>query len=142
MTVAVGFMLLILAGVLTFASLRSTYFILKFLAGLSWWGLAFYWHGNPFDTASGSAMTVIVIVVFFVGLALIAMPFWTTRIVNGKETNSGRFRLPFTKTDEELEEAKRKSKLPSRDERLEAYKDRVDAVIKGERIKPRRTGRM
>lgn len=143
MTVTVDFMLLALAGILTFAAIKSgTYFILRFLAGLAWWGLAFYWHNNPFDTASGSAMTVIIVVVIFVGLAMIAMPFWYSKVKDGKETGGGRFKLPFMKTDDELDEIAKRNRLPSREERLDAYRDRVDAAIKGERIRPRRTRRM
>ena len=116
------------AGMMSFLSLRGSYWILKFLAGASWWALAVYWLNSPPSVvAQGSSVDRIVIVLFFIiGLSFMLMPFWHTKTQEGREVG-GRFRLPFMSQEEE--EAKPPS--PSRSERNAAYRAKVNNSLRG-----------
>ena len=122
---------LIFAGILSFLGIRSSYYILKFLAGLAWWALALYWINSPPSTITkGSSVdTVVVVLLFIIGLAFMFMTFWTSKVSNGQETG-GRLRLPFMKTDEQEEELRR-GQTPPRQERNAAYAQRVRRALGG-----------
>lgn len=125
--------LLVFAGILSFISARSSYWILKFLAGCVWGVVGMYWISSPQGGVQhGSSVdTGIIILFFFIGFAFMLMTFWNTKTQNGQE--SGRFRLPFMATEEEEELAERQRKLPTRQQRTDAYKERLNKANRGER---------
>ncbi len=125
-----------IAGVMSFLALRSSYFVLKFLAGLSWWGFAVYWLSNrPVAITAGSATdTIILLLLFFFGIAIMLMPFWYTKTEEGQEIGRG-FKLPFMKTPEEEEKA---NYHEGRGERNDAYRNRVYGALGGRRPARRR----
>jgi len=54
--------LIALCGILSFLSVRSSFYPLKWLAGFSWWGLLFYWLTNPVDAIARGDPTDIAII--------------------------------------------------------------------------------
>lgn len=128
---ATGFVLALLAVGLSAIAVKTSYWLLKPLAGFVWGLLCFYIIQNPIDADASSAIqTMVIIVTGGIGAAFILMPFWTTRTNNGVET--GRLRLPFMDTDEEIEAESQRRYLPTRQERTSAYQERVDAALRGE----------
>jgi hypothetical protein len=116
----------VLAGILSFIGAKSSFWILKVLAGLSWWGLDFYWMSSPpSNIVKGSAVDQLMIALLIVvGLAFMLMPYWYTSSKNGQEEGKG-FKMPFQKTQEE-EEDYRARYSPSRKERNAHYIDRLN----------------
>lgn len=107
---------------MTFIGTRTTYWIFKVLSGFFWWALAFYWNQLPVST-DPSLRTMLVLVPIAIGLACLFWGFWVSRTING-ETIS-KFKLPFTKEDEDLDE----TTAPSHAERVEKYKTRLSRRI-------------
>ena len=109
---------------------RNSYWILKVLDGFFWWALAFYWVLNPIiDDAS--MKNILLMVLIGLGIACMFWPFWETRTLNGKETGSGRLRLPFMRTDSQEEELQKSRYSPSRYERNSQYAQRIDDARNG-----------
>jgi hypothetical protein len=126
--------LFLVCGILTYVGVRSSYYPLKFFAGVSWLFMMIYWLGNPPSSIVVGSTTHTVGMLIFIGmsLAMILMPFWYTKNKDGVEI--GRFRVPFLSPTEEDEEAERQRRhTPSRQERTNAYADRLDAALRGER---------
>jgi len=134
MTVDVaGYTFGIMAIGLSFISARTSYWLLKFMAGLSWWVVGMFWIANsPSDIAKGSPTDIaILFLLFFAGLAFMLMAFWTTRQDKGQEVGKG-FKIPFiSPSDEEEEEERRRSYRPSRQERNSVYSQRVRSALQG-----------
>lgn len=122
---------LALAAIITFFGLRTSYWVMKVIAGFTWFGVLAYWkNATPTNITPGSPTDTMIILLFvIIGIAMLVMPLWTTKNENGSETGTG-FRLPFQKTDEE--EAKARYK-PSKDERQAAYMARVNGAVRGRR---------
>ena len=118
------------AGIVSFIGARSSFWLLKFLAGLAWWAGAMYWINNrPSTIAQGDPEDIAVIgLLFFVGLAFMLMPYWYTK----EDGAGGRFRLPWMQTDDQEEEDARARYSPSRSERNAAYEARVQGALKGQ----------
>lgn len=129
-----GYMLAIVAIGISFVASRSTYWILKFMAGLFWWVVALFWVSNaPAGITKGSPEDIaIIIALFFVGIAFMLMPLWYTKLQNGREIG-GRLRLPFMRNDEQEEEERMRRYLPSRSERVDRYVSRLESALRGER---------
>lgn len=123
----------IFAGIMSFLGAKSTYYILKFLAGVSWWALAMYWINSPPSTITkGSAIDTVVIVLFFIiGIAMMFMPMWYEKQTNGGV--EGRFKIRWPQmlggTSEEEENA---PPAPTRSERTADYATRVNRALRGE----------
>lgn len=118
--------LFVFAGIMTFVAVRSTYWILKFLAGLVWGGVCIYWLGNPpssIDVGS-SAHTAILIAMAAIAFSMALMPFWYTSNKNGQEF--GRFKMPWQKVEEEEEPYK-----PTSRERNVSYQRRINERLSG-----------
>lgn len=123
--------LIAVCAIITFAGAKTSYYVLKFLAGLSWMGLAAFWLANPFIAQGSPTDVIIIMTVLFMGLGCMLWAFWTPSISNGRESG-GRFRIPFvTPTDEEEEAERQRSYRPTRAERNEAYSRRVDRALQG-----------
>ncbi len=124
-----------LAVAITLISLKTSFYVWKFVAGLAWWGAAAYWIAyRPSAIAAGSAPDVIIILVLIVaGLGVGLMPFWYTTQENGQEMGRG-FRFPFMRTPEQEERDNYRS---THSERSRAYSDRVYGAMNGRRL-PRR----
>lgn len=115
----------VVAGILSFIGAKSSFYILKILAGIAWWALDFYWISSPpSNIVKGSPVDqVIIMLLVIVGLAFMLMPLWYTPSENGKEKGMG-FKFPFQKTSEEEEEYRFRN-APSRKERTAAYRERI-----------------
>ena len=123
---------IIFAGIMSYIGSRSTYWILKFLAGGAWFAFAIYWINNPPSTiVQGSATdTVVIVLLFVIGLAFMFMPFWYPQRENGQEIG-GRLRLPFMKTDEQEALDNQQRYSPTMRERNENHRDRVNNALRG-----------
>lgn len=128
---AVGYVLSLLILGLSMIAAKSSYYILKFMAGVAWLAMAIYWISDtPSSIVQGSVTDkVVIIFLIFMGVAFILMPFWYPKRQNGDEVG-GRLRLPFMPTDEEEEESTRD--LPTRSDRNRSYQDRVNSALRGE----------
>ena len=120
----------IIAIGLSWFGLKTTYWILKFLAGASWFALLAYWKTNmPSAIVTGSSTdTIVTVLLIFVGLAMMFSTFWYSKNDNGMEVGRG-FRLPFMNHDDEEEI----QALPTHTERVNAYRKRVNSRLKGGR---------
>lgn len=128
---ATGFIIAMLVIGLSAMAIKTSFWLLKPLAGFVWGLLCFYFVANPIGGDATSAVhTMSLVVTGGIAAAFILMPFWYSRVNNGVET--GRLRLPFMDTDEEIEAERQRRYLPSRQERTSAYQDRVDAALRGE----------
>jgi len=125
MTLAI---LLVFAGIMSFIAARSSYWVLKFLAGLSWWGVAAFWISTPpASITPGTPVDVIMIVLWFAaGLSFMVMTFWYTKTEEGQEVGRG-FRLPFQKPPEPS------APIQTRKDRAAAYQNRVNKALRGDR---------
>jgi len=130
-------MILALCLGLTYISLKTSFYILKVLAGISWFGMGAWVIAHPIgDNASSPVQTIIMLVCFFVGISMFFLPFWTTKISNGREVGSG-WKLPFMPSDEDEEAERQRSYMPSRQERNAAYSQRVRGALHGRRTNRR-----
>ncbi len=118
---------------MTALAIKNTYWIMKVLAGFTWFGLLAYWKTNPPSTITiGSATDQIIVMLFIIiGLALIFMPFWFTKNENGQEIGRG-FRFPGMKREEETPPPS-----PTRSERNAEYQQRVNSALSGRNIRRR-----
>lgn len=126
---------------LTYIASRSSFYLLKFIAGVSWWGLMAYWLANRPDsiTAGSGVDTLVVALLVVIGLAVMFMSAWTTRTVNGVEKSGFNIRIPQFlggKTEEEEATERRLSARTWRDRR-DIYQERLDGATRGRRIPPR-----
>lgn len=128
---ATGLFLLVMAFVLSFLGLRSPNILLKVLAGIAWVGLGVYWTNNtPASITKGSSTdTIIMVVLYFAGIAFMLSPFFTTR-KNGVETGGG-FRVNMDRLMSR--EDRETSKNPDRHSRNSAYEDRIQEALHGRR---------
>ena len=112
---------------------NRTYGILKFLAGVVWFGVLAYWLNGlrPATIAVGSpADQIIILFLVGVGLSVMLMPWWYEKDKEGKEESRGKLRLPFISEDEEPEEPRF---APTRQERVTSYASRVNGALNGTR---------
>lgn len=121
--------------VLTYIGTRSSYWVLKFMAGIAWLGTGGFWRSNtPTVVTAGSSSDTIVLMLFMtLGVAMLLMPLWYTKNENGVEVGRG-FRIPFMKSEED----EPKPYTPNRVERNSDYANRVSSALNGTRISRRR----
>lgn len=112
---------------LTWVGAKSSFWILKALAGLSWIAMAMFWQSNPPSTvvAGTPVDTVIILLFWFLGIAMLFMPFWYT---SGEEQGKG-FRMRISRLLGREEEEP--PPPPSRSERSTEYRDRVNGALRG-----------
>ncbi len=124
--------LIAIAGILVFAGLKTTFYIIKILAGLAWIGLFAWWQISPFTTAGSPAHVIVLMVVLFAGIACFFWPMWETKFKNGQE-RGGRFRLPGMQSDEQEEEERQRRNISTWHEGADAYTAKLNAALRGER---------
>jgi hypothetical protein len=125
----VSAMLLGACGILSYVAIKSSFWILKFIAGISWWGLAFWWIADPFTTAGTPPHIVMLFVALLAGIAMMMLTFWQTKNdPTGRET--GKFHIPFTSSDDEDESSRHVS---THQERVAAYRSRIGGAYNGDR---------
>jgi hypothetical protein len=126
------------ALVMTSIATRTSYWILKMLAGFTWFAVAVYWKNNlPSGITLGSTVDNVVLVILGgIGVAMMLMPFWYTKPINGQEVGAGfkALRSRFFGGEEGEEE---ETHEVSREERLAAHRNRVTRAIHG-RVERRR----
>lgn len=125
-----GFIVLALG--LSFLGAKSSYWILKFLAGAIWWVFGIYWINYPPSVVTEGSSTdkAVIVFLFITGAVFWLWTFWNARRDNGVEVG-GRLRFPFMKTDEQEAEYKARTQRVSRSERVRRYQDRVDDALNG-----------
>ncbi len=106
---------IVVAAIFTLAAVRSSYYILWFLAGASFWGLGVWLVYNPFVVGGSPVNDIILTICFLGGLALMFGMNWRT---NAKGESGFNFRIPrmFGGQSEE-EEASGRSARNWRDRR-------------------------
>lgn len=124
--------LIAIAGILSFISIRTTYYIIKVLSAVAWLGLFAWWIANPFTTAGSPAHVIVLMLLLFISIAFMFFPFWEAKFKNGSESG-GKWRLPFQATEEEEELSAQQRKLPTHQQRVDAYYARIEARLRGER---------
>ena len=119
--------LIVLALGSSWVGLKSSYWILKLLAGGTWGILAVYLVNNPLGgDASQPLQTVALLIITAFAAAMAFMPFWYD-----KQEGRGRLRLPFMQTDEQEEQSMAASRRPSMTERNADYEERVKNALNG-----------
>jgi hypothetical protein len=132
------FVLAVVAIGLTFTAIRSSYYILRFFAGVAWWGLGVWWIYNPLMAGSNPVNDIVMILCFFGGFAMMLMMAWGFRTVNGRETGSFNVRLPqFLGGQPESEEEETITQTRNSRERRADYTTRANAATRGRRIRTR-----
>lgn len=118
--------ILVLAVVFSFLGAKSSYYILKFLAGASWAAGGIIWINTANDAIpNGSPLQVIIMWMFYIfGIAFMFYPFWRT----GGES-LGKI-IPFWRSEEDDEESRH---LPTRSERNDAYSKRINRALNNHR---------
>lgn len=126
--------LFILCGIMSFVSAKSSYYILKVICGFCWCLLLAYWVKYPpsIVTAGSEVHTMGVVIFIGIAVAFFFFPMWAPKFQNGQELG-GRFRLPFMSTEEQEEEERQRRHLPTRNERVSEYRERLDAAMRGDR---------
>jgi len=133
------FFFLVLPLGLTYIASRSSYYILRFIAGGAWWGLMAYWLVNrPSSITAGSAVdSIVVILLLTIGLAVMFMTSWTTRTVDGVERGGFNVRLPIWLggQSEEDELAERRNSAMTSRTRRDLYRERANSALRNRRIR-------
>jgi hypothetical protein len=111
---------------LTYIATRTTYWIFKVFVGFIWWALAFYWNTLPITT-DASLRTILVLLPIGIGIGCLFWGFWQNGIKDKYGNESGRFRLPFHR-DEDDDEPE-----PTRVDRMNNYSDRIRHAQNGNR---------
>jgi len=131
--------IIIVAGIFTFVAVRSSYYILRFFAGVAWWAVGVWWIYNPLAAAGSPVNDIMLTLAFFGGLALMLMMAWRTDTINGREVSGFHISIPGflggQSEEDELAERQRMART-SRDRRAD-YRERADSAIRGRRIPPR-----
>jgi hypothetical protein len=120
------------ALILTWIASKSSYWILKALAGGTWFFELAYWMygGRPTSITQGTPPDqLIVVILFTLGIVMFLMIFWGSRSQNGYEV--GGFRLPW-----QTEEEKPAPIIQTSYDRRVAYENRIADRMNGGR--PRR----
>ncbi len=123
----------LLPGIVSFLCIRSSYSALKFCAGVAWWVAAFYWFNSPPSSivVGSSVHTIMLTLLGAIGFVFVVMILWQTKRENGQET--GRFRLPFSQTDEEVEQERAQERYrTSHSERVASHMAKVSSARRGE----------
>ena len=126
---------------LTYIGIKSSYYLLKFMAGAVWLFMLAVWVNQPPTgfTAGNATHTIALIIFFGLALAMFFSPIWSTRTVNGEERGAFNVRLPRilggkTEVEEQLEMERNASTWR---DRRGSYQDRLDGAIKGRRTRSR-----
>ena len=126
MTSEVAIILAVVA-ILTFASLKTSFYLVKFFAGASYWLLGAYLVYNPLSATESAINNIALPIIFIGGFAFILMPFWYENKITG---NGGRlrFKLPpaLGGMSDEEEEAQAERSGRNYKERATAYRSRVN----------------
>lgn len=118
--------LIAVCGIMSFIAYKSSYWIMKFLAGIMWFVLGMWWVANPIISTPSPAQNGLIIGIFIIGVAFIFMPFWFTKESNGEEHSH--FRLPGISHEEEPEVP-----MMTREQRITAHREKVNKALNGER---------
>lgn len=118
-----------ISAVFSFLGAKSSYYILKFLAGASWVASGLYWQSNPpSNIIAGSPTHVIIMILLWIfGIAFMFYPFWRT---NGE--SFGKI-VPFWRSQEDEDEISRARYLPTRSERNQSYSNRINGALNNHR---------
>lgn len=133
-----GYTFAVIAVGVSFIAARSSYYLLKFMAGVCWWIVAIFWLANaPAGIAKGSPEdTAIVVMLFFVGIAFMFMPLWVTKTVNGREEGGFNVRIPRVfggQSEEEESVAKMRGARTSAGRRADYAERMNNAMGRGRR---------
>jgi hypothetical protein len=120
---------LAIAAIFSFLAAKSSYYILKFLAGAAWVGMGLTWANIPPTLVpAGSATHTIILLLFWIfGISFMFYPFWRT---NGDTL--GKI-VPFWRSQEENDEIEQSRRLITRSERNKAYSSRVSNALNNRR---------
>jgi len=119
---------------------RSTYYLLKILAGVAWIGVATYWNNNPtplfaFDSAGH---TIFYILFWGLAVAMFFMPMWYSKTnASGEKTGRMNIRLPqFLGGQSEVDELKERQRMATTSfDRRDTYRKRLNDALNGRRMR-------
>jgi len=129
----VSYAIIALFAIFAVGAFFTTYYILKFFAGAVLWSLAIFWVFNPLVEGVSVVNNVIIVVLFFGGLAFMLMPFWYP----GRNNGQGGFGLRVPKIfggESEDDENRRVSRSRrTMIDRNDDYRGRVNVAMRGRR---------
>ena len=129
--------LVLLAVVVSFISIKTSYYLLRFLAGVAWIGLAIYWNAEPIFATGSDTHTIFYLLFWGLGIGMMFMIMWRTSKDDGGSFN---IRVPrvFGGTSEADELASARMRGMSYSDRRDAYAQRVNGAIRGGRTRRKR----
>lgn len=115
-----------LAAIFTFFAAKTSYWILKFLAGAAWVVSGLYWQANPpgILTAGDSIHVIVYLLLYIFGISCMFWTFWRT---NGE--SMGKI-IPFWRSEEDDESYRHES---TRRERNDEYAKRLNRALNNRR---------
>ncbi len=128
-------------GILSFISFRSSFFGLKLIAGMSWFGFVAYWVGNPLPTEfpEGSAAHIAIMVVaigfgLMIVISGLGRGFKSQKSINingslNTVEHEG-FHLPDWMKNISSNDVEQTRKRETRSKKLEEYEDRMDKALR------------
>ena len=127
--------LLLFAGIISWASLKSNFFLLKLLAGMSWIALFLYVKGSPPGAIAEGSSVHVAILMIFIGIGLAIPLYGLGREISrqqsygegGSETSGGfRFSRPEWTKGQEVKTQQRRQR---RKDSLEEYQARFHRAL-------------
>ena len=124
-----------MALALTYISVKTSYYILRFFAGTLWWALGVWLIRTPLIAGNDPLNDIMLTICFFAGFAMMLMMGWRTN-----ESGEGRFNIRVPgflggQSEEEELSVTRRNAMTSRDRRAD-YRTRANDALGGRR-KPR-----
>jgi len=129
----VGDTILAMAAILTYFASRTSYHVLKVLAGAAWVGLGVWWSYTPFAPQGSPTMTIVLTVVFMAGVAIFFWGLWEVKYDKSGKEVGGRLHLPFITKSYGEESEVPDSPITTLRQRNTKYQARLDAASRGER---------
>ena len=128
-----------MALALSYISVKTSYYVLRFFAGALWWALGVWLIKTPLVAGSDPLNDIMLTICFFGGAAMMFMMGWRTDTVNGREVGNFNIRIPgfLGGQSEEDEFAERRSRAMTSQARRGLYRERTNAATRGRRIPPR-----
>ncbi len=122
--------LIAIASIFVISAVRSSYYILWFLAGISFWGLGVWLISHPFVAGSSPINDIMVVICFLGGIALMFGMSWRTN----KDGNGGfNFRIPKVFGGQSEEEENQSRNIRTSADRRADYNERISRALGGKR---------
>ena len=123
-----------MALALTYISVKTSYYILRFFAGALWWALGVWLIRTPLIAGSDPLNDIMLTICFFAGFSMMLMIGWRTN-----DNGEGRFniRVPGFLGGQSEEEERAEAQYMARTsrDRRDAYRERANSATRGRRTR-------